>query len=129
MKMLNKKGISLIMAEIAYIILLIIIFLPLFYKVGIAGSSDSDYEQMYAKKISLIIEEARPNTHIELNINELLNRADKNKYTGDIVSIDKNSVLVKVSEKGGYGFSYLSNANIGKIENRENGLLILDIKT
>lgn len=123
----NKKGVDVIMSNIIFILLNLIFFAAMFYFVSRASSGDSFYEQRYAKKIALMIDEAKPNTHIELDISKLMEKADKNNYKDNIVTIENNKVIVRLRQGKGYNFIYFSDVKIDKLENRETKKLILDV--
>jgi hypothetical protein len=124
----NKKGMNVLLIEIGFLLFNLIIFFGIAYGVGSFADRDIIYEQAYAKRIALLIDEAKLNTSIELDISELMNKAVKNKYGGRIVEIENNKIIVRVSEKGGYGFGYFSDVAVGSIEDRNKQILILDIK-
>jgi len=112
-KMRNKKGEEILMTNVIFIVLTLVFFAAMFFFVGRAGSGASSYEQEYAKKIALLIDQAKPGTTVWLDISELVEKKNKN-YKGEIVIIDyeNNKVIVKLREGEGYGFAYFSDAEI-----------------
>lgn len=106
--------------EIMWIILFIV-FMSVFFifiKNSIGGASV--YEELYAKKIALIIDGAKPGSDIKLDVTDAVNLAKKLKKSPDRArnesfSINKDKNYVKVSlgsGMGGYLYYYFSDCNI-----------------
>jgi len=91
------------------------------------GTGDTGLEQVYAKKIALLIDTAKPETKIILNITELIDAEEKNKYKTEI-NIENNIVNVKVVNGKGYSYKYFSDNNVFRTINRDKKKLILEIK-
>jgi len=126
----DKKGLDIMLANIIFILANVLIFAVFFIFVARAGSGVGFYEQQYAKKIALLIDDAEPGMRIEVDISKLLEIAEKEKFEGEIISIDndENLVRVKLKEGKGYEFTYFSDVSVGKHINRQKGRLILEIK-
>ena len=72
-------------------------------------------EQSYAKQISLLIDSAKPEMTIILDMSKGKALAEKNGIEfKDIVRINGNVVTVKLSEDSGYSYSFFNDVNIGK---------------
>ncbi len=70
-------------------------------------------EQAYAKEIALLVDSAKPGTTMLLNIEKGKKLAEKNNVdVEDIIKIDSNSVIVKLSEKGGYSYSFFNDVDV-----------------
>ena len=70
-------------------------------------------EQSYAKNIALLIDSAKPVTEIVLNMKEGFVLAEKNGFhREDVVKINGNIITIRLSEKGGYEYSFFNNADV-----------------
>lgn len=129
MKLRNKKG-NFIVENLIFIILNIIFFSVLL--VFIIRSTDplSLYEQAYAKKIALLIDEAKPGTSIFLNINDLTQISKEKDFNKIITITASNRVVVSLEEGNNYGFPFFSNTKIlNKIQKKDdNYYLVLNIQ-
>ena len=110
--MKNKRG-TLLLENVIFIILnlafLAILILFLFKQ----GSGAIVLEQSYAKNIALLIDSAKPITEMKLNMKEGIELAEKNGLSReDIVKINGNIVTVKLSEKGGYDYSFFNDVDV-----------------
>lgn len=102
--------------EIMFIILNLTFFISLL--VFIINSSDIFYQQSYAKKIALLIDSAKSDTEITIDITKLANIAKKyNRDIKDIIEIDNQNkkVIVKVKDEYGYSFPFFSSFNVKKM--------------
>ena len=111
MKIKSKRGT--ILAENIIFIVLNLIFLTiliifLFSKMGDAAV----LEERYAKQIALIIDSAKPVMEIHLNMEDAIKESSKEKWEGDIVTIQENIVKVKLREKGGYSYSFFNDVDV-----------------
>ena len=71
-------------------------------------------EQSYAKQIALFIDSAKPGMTIILDMGKAKDLAEKNGLAfEDIVIIANNIVTVKLSEDGGYSYSFFNNVDVG----------------
>jgi len=71
-------------------------------------------EQSHAKQIALLIDSAKPDMTIILDMNKAKDLAEKNGLAfEDIVIISNNIVTVKLSEDGGYSYSFFNNVDVG----------------
>ncbi|MGD9276569.1 MAG: hypothetical protein PVJ67_05330 [Candidatus Pacearchaeota archaeon] len=107
----NHKG-TILVENILFIILnlvfLSILILFLYTKMGDAAAR----EEMYAKKIALIIDSAKPGMSISLNMKDAVDQAKKEDYLNKkIVMINGNTVTVKLREKGGYSYSFFNDVD------------------
>ncbi|MFH1787231.1 MAG: hypothetical protein ABH811_00340 [archaeon] len=115
-----KRG-AILIENVIFIVLnlvfLSILFLFVFSKMGSAAI----LEERYAKEIALLIDGAKPGMKISLNIENALNKKDKN-WNGKIISIQDNIVTVRLREKGGYSYSFFNDVDFDKLYHlSENG--------
>ena len=111
----SKKGSDLLNSTVILLILNIIFFGMMFIAISRAGSNAAYYEQVYAKQIALLINSAPAGTEIQINMQEGFELADKNKVNrADVVNIYGNIVKVKLSEKGGYEYSFFNDVDVSE---------------
>ena len=113
--MVKRKRGTFLAENIIFIVLnlafLIILMLSLFKQ----GSGAILLEQSYAKQIALLINSAPAGTEIQINMQEGFELADKNKVNrADVVNIYGNIVKVKLSEKGGYEYSFFNDVDVSE---------------
>jgi len=126
-----KRG-DILTENIIFIILnlvfLSILFLFVFSKMG----SPAIFEEKYSKQIALIIDAAKPGMEITLDMEDAVKSKDDN-FAQNLVFIDneKNLVLVKLRERGGYYYSFFNDVNVSIVEQEHNLLkknkLVLEI--
>jgi len=121
---MQKRG-NLLTENIIFLVLnlafLTILFLFLFSKMG----SVAVIEEYSAKQISLFIDSAKPGMKIFFNMEQALEKANNEKFVGDIVSINNNIVTVKLSEKSGYSYAFFNDVQV--IANGKGGGFYLSI--
>jgi len=112
----NKKAKSDIIIETTIFIILNIVFIAvllLFVMQSSRGAVIS--EQIYAKQIALMIDEAKPETIILYDIEEILKIAEKNNIDPKeavIVNEDENKVVVTLRQGRGYSYNYFSDYDV-----------------
>ena len=107
----NKKGMDVLHGAIIFVVLNIIFFAVMFFFVARAGSEATIVEQRYAKRIALIIDQAKPGTNISLDLQEVYFLADKNDVDRlNTIKIDNenNEVIVQVDVGKGYKYNFFS---------------------
>lgn len=114
--MMNKRGITLLLENIIFIILnLIFIAILIFFLISKSGSAGV-LEEKYAKEIALVLDSAKPGMMINLNMADAISTAEqnlgKNNVNDSIVTISQNVVTVKLSEQGGYSHSFFNDIKI-----------------
>jgi hypothetical protein len=77
------------------------------------GSGAVVLEESYAKQIALLIDSSRPGMIFRLNMEEGRKLAEKNDIPfEDVVVISDNIVRVKLSDKGGYSYSFFNDVDV-----------------
>ncbi len=112
---MNKKGAAtdVIYPTVIFIIVNIIFISALLIFVFRSSGGVIVYEQAYAKQIALLIDSAEPVMEIKLNMKEGMELAEENKISfEDIVKIKDNVVTVKLGERGGYSYSFISDVDV-----------------
>jgi len=111
--MKNKRG-TILAENIIFIVLNLVFLAILILFIMKQGAGAVVLEQAYAKKIALLIDSAKPGMILKLNMQDAKKTAEKNGVDfNDIVKIvDGNIVKVKLSEKGGYEYSFFNNVDV-----------------
>jgi len=132
----NKRGDNFIYETVIFIVLNITFFVVMLLFVGRATSGAGFLEQIYAKQIALVIDQARPGMSVSFGMQDaivLVKSLDKSKegwesaqILEDVVKINtlENKVIVKIGSRGGYSFRYFSDYGI-RAETRGNVFYIL----
>ncbi|MEK6917536.1 MAG: hypothetical protein AABW51_01170 [Nanoarchaeota archaeon] len=107
---ISKRGESIVMSEIIFIIVNLLFFLAILYFVNTSSKGALAYEQVYAKQIALAIDSGKPYTQISIDFSKALDITKGN--TDNIVSFNNNEVIVNLGGKGGYGFKYFSDYDV-----------------
>jgi hypothetical protein len=124
--MKNKKGITILVENVIYVVLVLLFFTILFLFVSNQAAGTSELEEAYAKQIALILDASEKENVIILNIEDLISEIiDVND--NDLIRIDGNKVCVKLENSGGYCYGYFNDLNIEKELDKEGGNLVLRI--
>jgi len=127
-KKMNRKGD--LENQAVFIILNVVFFAAMLIFVAWAGKGISIKEQAYSKQIALLIDSAKPGTSLTMNITELFNIAEKEKYKGEIIKIDPQTkeVIVRLTAGKGYSYKHFNGAVISWGVDSENKLLKIEVK-
>lgn len=112
-KKMGKRGEDTLLENIVFIILNLVYLAALVFFLSKQGSGAIVLEQSYAKNIALLIDSSKPVMEMRLNMEDAMKLAEKNRISREeIVKIDGNIVRVKLSEKGGYEYSFFNNVDV-----------------
>lgn len=106
----DRSASSILFSPLIFIILNLLFIGVLLVFVFNSASGAVIYEEAYAKEIVLIIDSAKPNMEILLDIKEPLKIAKKNQKIGESISLDNvnNEIKVSLAERGGYVQKYFT---------------------
>jgi hypothetical protein len=108
----GKKG-TILVENVIFIILNVIFLMILILFIYRQGNGAVVLEQSYAKNIALLIDAGKPIMEMKLNMEDAMALAEKNGVNREeIVKITGNLVTVKLSEKGGYSYSFFKNVDV-----------------
>ena len=126
---MNKKASETISTEaIIFIILNALFFAILLFFVMRSGSQDNALDEIYAKKIALVLDNMKPGMEVNLSAEDFFSRLEKNKFKDFPIIVENGKVTVRVSSKiSGYSFFYFSSAEPRIFINPE--LKLITIKT
>ena len=109
---MRKKG-TILIENVVFIILNVIFISILILFLWKQGSGAVLLEQAYAKHIALVIDSAKPEMQIKLNMEKARNLAEENGVDfKDVVNIKDGVVRIKLSEKGGYEYSFFNDVKV-----------------
>lgn len=108
----EKKGVIL-MENVIFIILNILFLAILILFLLRQGQGAVLLEQSYAKQIALLIDSAKPGMVIILDMSKAKELAEKNGLEFEEIVIKANNVItVKLSEEGGYSYSFFNDVDV-----------------
>jgi len=109
---MKKRG-TILVENVIFIVLNLVFLSILILFINMQGSGAVLLEQSYAKNIALLIDSAQPVTDLKLNMRDAFALAEKNGINPeDIVKIDENVVIVKLSSQGGYKYSFFNDVDV-----------------
>jgi len=114
------------MPELVFITLNILFFVLVSLFIYRSASGSLVYEESYAKNIALLLDSAKPDMYLVLDISPLIENAEENKYSGELVSVKDNLVKVQLDSSGSYSLNYFSNYSISSRVEGTN--LVLEVK-
>jgi hypothetical protein len=133
---INRRGASVLVENVVFIILNVVFLSILITFIFMQSSSGRVLEEVYAKKISLITDYSKPEMIIKFDMRKGFKVSEKNEIdfrnvvavTGD----NKNVVFVKLSNDGGYGYSFFNDINLNvyperNTDNEYTGFYILTV--
>lgn len=108
----NRRG-AILMESVVFIILNLVFLMILILFLFKQGQGAIVYEQTYAKQIALLIDSGKPGMTMVLDMKKAKNLADNNKIDfEDVVKIEGNSVVVKLSGEGGYSYDFFNDVDV-----------------
>ena len=111
-KRMNKRG-TILVENVIFIVLNLIFLTILLTFLYRQGNGAIVLEQSYAKNIALLIDSSKPVMEMKLNMEDAMKLAESNNVKREeIVTIKDNIVIVKLSEKGGYQYSFFNNVDV-----------------
>ena len=127
---MNKRGITgdLVTELIVFTVFSLIFLAALFIFIGNAGKGANVYEQMYAKKIALAIDAAKPGMIITFNIS---NAYKFNNQTFKILEPTNSvgSVNVILGKGSGYTYTYFSDYKVkGEIDKKDKNSFVITVE-
>ncbi len=124
---LDKKGV--IYKDVIFLVLNLVFFSILMIFIFSSSSSAGTYEQAYSKQITMLINSARPNTNITLDVTDL-DEEYENRGILEMFKVDKNEVIVSLSGRREYRYSFFSDYDVELRSRTEGGnsYLVIIIK-
>jgi hypothetical protein len=108
----NRSG-TILIENVIFIVLNILFLIILILFLYRQGNGAVVLEQSYAKNIALLIDSAKPITEMKLNMDDAFTLAEKNGVKPEnIVKINGNIITIRLSDKGGYQYSFFNNVDV-----------------
>jgi len=117
-----KKG-NILAENIVFIVLTLIFFTILILFISTKSSGTALIEEETAKQVALIIDSAKPGMIIKINMEDALDKAKKENYKKNIISITGNIVTAKLSEKSGYSYSFFNKVDAAAFPDTLSGII------
>jgi len=112
MKERDRRG-KILMENVIFIILNVLFLAILILFLLRQGQGAILLEQSYAKQIALFIDSAKPGMTIILDMGKAKGLAEKNGLKFEEIIINANNIItVKLSEDGGYSYSYFNDVDV-----------------
>lgn len=109
----RSKKAAILMENVIFIILNVLFLAILILFLLRQGQGAVLLEQSYAKQIALLIDSAKPGMTIILDMSKAKELAEKKGLEfKDIVINANNIITVRLSEEGGYSYSYFNDVNV-----------------
>ncbi len=127
----NCKG-QILIENVVFIILNVMFLAILVMFLMKQGQGTVLLESSYAKESALLIDGAKPGMIFILNMEKGRNIAEKNGIEfSDVIEVGSNYVNVKLTDKGGYKYTFFNDVNVSaypdKEENEYNGMYVFTI--
>lgn len=130
---MNKRG-ELLVENVVFIILNVVFLSIIILFLIKQASSGAVLEETYSKRIALIADYAKPEMIIKVDMEKGLNVAKDNGIEfSNSVKVDGNVVFVKLTDEGGYSYSFFNDVLLCVYPDRDsenneyNGLYVLTI--
>ncbi len=130
---MDKRG-AILIENVVFIILNVLFLSMIILFLAKQSSSGAVLEEIYAKRIALIADYAKPEMVIKVDMEKGLDLVKKdNGDFSDVVRVEGNVVFVKLTDKGGYSYSFFNNVDLSSYPDRDpltnqyNGLYVLTI--
>lgn len=109
---MKKRG-QILVENVIFIILNLIFLTILILFIYSKTGSEALLEEKYSKQIALMIDSAKPGMIIHLNMEDAIEKAEKNNWgIKKIVSVSGNTITVQLREKGGNSYSFFNDVDV-----------------
>jgi hypothetical protein len=128
----NKQG-EILIENIVFIILNIIFLAILVLFLLKQGEGAVVLEGAYAKETALLIDAAKPGMIFTINMEKAMEIANENEIDfSEVVEVGNNYVTVKLTDKGGYKYTFFNDVNVSAYpdrnkENNYNGIYVFTV--
>lgn len=125
---MGKRG-EILISNVVFIILNLAFLLILVLFLLNQGNGAIVLEESYAKQIALLIDSATPAMLIKLDMEKARKLAQDNGIPfSEVVQIEGNVVRVRLSEKGGYTYSFFNDVEVNSYVNpTEEGMYVITV--
>ena len=111
--MKNKKGSDLLQQYVIFILLNLVFLVILLTFLYSRGNGAIVLEESYSKNIALLIDASTPVMEMKINMDKAFDLADSKGISRDeIVKIENNSVIVKLTSDSGYTYNFFNDVDV-----------------
>lgn len=122
---ISKKA-ELTTEQIIFLVLNLLFFVLIFFFVWRAGNSLSAYEEFYAKKIGLALNELELNTEVHLSLKPLYDKMRRGTEKELIIEVKEGKLFLRASKNSkGFEYNLLRSIPMDLIIDPENKILII----
>lgn len=107
---MKKKG-ELLIENVIFIILNLIFISIMIVFIANQSSSSAVLEEVYSKKVALLVDGSKPGTIIQINMRDILKEKGFEKFE-NIFSFENNKVNVNIGSQGGYSYHYFNSVEV-----------------
>ena len=130
---MNKRG-TILIENVVFIILNVMFLAILVVFLMKQGQGAVLLESSYAKESALLIDGAKPGMLFILNFEKGMDLAEENGIDfSEVVEIGNNYVNVKLTDKGGYKYTFFNDVNVSaypdKVDNEYNGMYVFTVSS
>jgi hypothetical protein len=130
---MGKRG-EVLIENVVFIILNVLFLSILIIFLVKQGQGAVLWEGSYAKESALLIDGSKPGMIFILNMEEGMKIAQKNGIDfSEVVEIGSNFVRVKLSDNGGYEYTFFNDVNVSaypdKVDDEYNGMYVFTISS
>lgn len=120
---MNTKG-NIIIENVIFLILNLVFFGIMIAFISSNSYGRPVYEQAYAKQIALMIDEAKPEMTISLDMREVVDKYKRK--VSDIVELDNEDrrITIRLGDRGGRSFDYFTDAKVSFEQQGKYNLII-----
>ena len=111
----GKRGENILMENVVFIVIIVLFISVLVFFILRQGQGAVIVEDVYSKKIALMIDVAKPGMVIELDAESLFEVAEKNDMNLDnVVKVDNGdkNVVVSASERGKKEYGFFNDVDV-----------------
>ena len=123
---MNKRG-NILIENLIFIILNLLFLSILILFVLRQGNGEIVLEEAYAKQIALLIDAAKPGMVFRVNLDKGVKVAEKNGVLNKMIEIHDNIVTIKLSERGGYSYSFFNDVAVNFYKDKIKGVYVFVI--
>lgn len=128
---MSKKG-EILIENVVFIILNVMFLAILILFLMKQGQGAVLLEGSYAKEAALLIDDAKPGMIFILNMETGMKVAEENGIDfSDVVEVGNNYVSVKLTDKGGYRYTFFNKVNVStypdKVDDEYSGMYVFTV--
>lgn len=118
---MNKKASSFLAGNVLFIILNVIFLSIIIIFLVKQSSGAAVLEEIHSKQIALLIDSAKPNMILKIDMSKAEKTAESNNFDfANAVKITENNVYVKLRSDGGYNYGFFNDVSVSVYPDTDN---------